>query len=109
MDVAVDVARKFPVMKRPSAVVDARCALVVAVTLPNIPESEVMAADANRFVVVALVVVEFVTTAFVAVRFVMVATAAVKVSTMPVVKRASVEKNVVDVALVTVAFVAFRP
>lgn len=106
-DVAVEVEITFPVIKRPCAVVDARFTLVVAVIFPNKPETDVTA-EAKRFVVVAFVVVAFVTTRFVAVRFVIVATAAAKESTIPVVNRASVEKNDVDVAFVTVAFEELR-
>ena len=75
--------------------------LVVATRVPSalVERSALARLVTAKFVVVALVVVAFVAMKFVVVRFMIVATVAESVSIMALVKRPSVAKKVVDVAL----------
>ncbi len=79
---------------------------VVATTRPfaSVERSAFVTLEIARFVVVAFVEVELVAITFVEVRLVIEATDAVRESTIPVVKRPSDAKNVVDVAFVDVVF-----
>lgn len=79
---------------------------VVATTRPvaSVERRAFVTLEIARFVVVALVDVAFVVMTLVEVRLVIEATDAVKESTIPVVKRPSDAKNVVEVAFVEVVF-----